>query len=305
MRLTIPHIRSQKVRPYVLPFAILVGIIFHGFFGKLSGYSHYLIFLILFVTLCDMDYKQIRITGLHIWLLLFQLVVSVACYFIFLPFGDTLAQGAFMGILAPVAVSSTVVAVILGGNAATMVTYTILYNLVLSIAGPVAFSLIRFADQIPFWAACWIIIKKVFPIIVGPFFLAFFFQKVLPRTTKVIVSSKMLPFYLWAGALTIVIGQTIDFIVIRKSNVGMIAVMSAIALVECIIQFGFGRWVGKKYGDTISGGQALGQKNGVLSIWMTMTYLDPLASVVPASYIIWQNIWNSIQIWMKNRKDHI
>lgn len=287
----------------MLPFAILLGVLFHDFFGQLSSLSPYIIFLILFITLCDMEYKKIRITGLHLWLMGFQLVVSVACYFIFLPFGETLAEGAFMGILAPVAVSATVVAVLLGGSAASMVTYTIFYNLVLAFAAPFAFSLIQYSEEIPFWLSCLNIIKKVFPIIVFPFFLAYFFQKALPKITKSIVHLKMLPFYLWAAALTIVIGQTIDFIIVRSSNTALILIMAAIALFQCVLQFAFGRWIGKKYGDTISGGQAIGQKNGVLSIWMTQTYLDPLASVVPAAYIIWQNIWNSIQIWQKNRKE--
>ena len=37
--------------------------------------------------------------------------------------------------------------------------------------------------------------------------------------------------------------------------------------------------VGGRYGDRISGGQALGQKNTVLAIWMAQTYLDPSSCV--------------------------
>lgn len=251
-----------------------------------------------------MDFKQLRVTPLHLWLLGFQLVVGTLFYFILHPFNEVLAQGAMIGMFAPIAVSATVVAVILGANMATMVTYTILYNLVLAFVAPACFSLIRFGDALPFWTSFWIIIKRVFPLIVFPMILAFFFQKVLPRTTAVIVKVKMLPFYLWALTLTTVIGQTIDYILQQnRSMLWMILAMAAIAAIECVLQFGFGRWIGRRYGDKIAGGQACGQKNGVLAVWMSQTYLDPLSSVVPAAYVIFQNLWNSWQMFMLNKKN--
>ena len=36
--------------------------------------------------------------------------------------------------------------------------------------------------------------------------------------------------------------------------------------------------------------ELLGQKNTVLAIWMAYTYLNPLSSVGPGSYVLWQNI---------------
>ena len=55
------------------------------------------------------------------------------------------------------------------------------------------------------------------------------------------------------------------------------------------------------YDDRISAGQALGQKNTVLAIWMACTYLNPLSSVAPGSYVIWQNLFNSWQLWKKRK----
>lgn len=64
-----------------------------------------------------------------------------------------------------------------------------------------------------------------------------------------------------------------------------------------------GKLIGKKYYNTIAGGQGLGQKNTVLAIWMALTYLNPLASIGPASYVVWQNSINSFQLWIKERKE--
>ncbi|MDE7135573.1 MAG: transporter, partial [Muribaculaceae bacterium] len=60
--------------------------------------------------------------------------------------------------------------------------------------------------------------------------------------------------------------------------------------------FYIGRKIGKKFGDTVSGGQSLGQKNTVLAVWLAMTYMNPTASIAPAAYIAWQNIVNSWQL---------
>ena len=68
------------------------------------------------------------------------------------------------------------------------------------------------------------------------------------------------------------------------------------------IHFATGKWLGSKYGDRIAGGQLLGQKNTAMGIWMANTYLNPLASVFLAFYSIWQNLFNSWQLWHQDRE---
>ena len=57
-----------------------------------------------------------------------------------------------------------------------------------------------------------------------------------------------------------------------------------------------------KYGDRMAGGQLLGQKNSAMGIWLANMYLNPLAAVFPALYSVWQNLFNSWQLWMHDRK---
>ncbi|KAA6308376.1 hypothetical protein EZS27_039945, partial [termite gut metagenome] len=63
-----------------------------------------------------------------------------------------------------------------------------------------------------------------------------------------------------------------------------------------------GKTLGSNYNDRIISGQALGQKNTILAIWMAHTYLNPLAAVGPGFYVLWQNVINSWQLWMRNKK---
>ena len=44
--------------------------------------------------------------------------------------------------------------------------------------------------------------------------------------------------------------------------------MAALALVICVLQVILGRRIGRRYGDPVSGGQGLGQKNTILAIWI-------------------------------------
>lgn len=57
----------------------------------------------------------------------------------------------------------------------------------------------------------------------------------------------------------------------------------------------------KRYGNRVADGQALGQKNAVLVIWMAQSYLNPLSSIVPSLYVIWQNLYNGFQMMQKQR----
>ena len=62
------------------------------------------------------------------------------------------------------------------------------------------------------------------------------------------------------------------------------------------------RAIGRRYGDPAAGGQSLGQKNTVLAVWMAQSFLDPISSVAPTAYIVFQNFVNSYQIWRKDRE---
>ena len=291
---------THKIRTLVLPVAIVLGLFFHGFFASLNILTPYLIFTMLFLTLCSVNVKNMHISMLHFWLLFFQMVVSLVLFFILRPFNEILAQGALVAMLSPTATSATVVAVMLGANLANMATYTLLCNLAIVVVSPFYFSFIGTHVDLPFFMSCLVILKKVAPLIIFPFVMALLFQKFLPKLTIQIIKRQNISFYLWAFALTIVIGRTIDYIYLQDSSQKLIIIlMMALSLFLCVIQFAFGRWVGKKYGDVITGGQSLGQKNIIISIWMAQTYLNPLASVVPATYSLWQNIFNSYQLWRK------
>ena len=106
------------------------------------------------------------------------------------------------------------------------------------------------------------------------------FRYCLPKIHRVLLEFKDMAFYLWSIALMIVTGQTVKSLIESDAAVGVKVSIALAGLVTCAIQFYLGKRIGSRYDDRISAGQALGQKNTVLAIWMAYTYLDPLSSVV-------------------------
>lgn len=295
----------QKYRSYVLPVAILLGLLFHGVSVQLSALVPWLIFTILLLNFVTVDLRHLRFSMLHFWMLLFQLVVSAGLYLLVraVSGSETMAQGFMMCALCPVAASVVVISNMLGADRMTTTAYTMLCNLVMSVAAPLYFTVIGVHPELTFWHSFLMILRRITPTLALPFFTVLALQTWAPKANDWLCRYKSVSFYLWAFALFITLGRTIDYIFLQGRGNGHIILYGAIfSAVMCAIQFGFGKWLGHRYGDTVAGGQLLGQKNTAMGIWMANTYLQPLSSVFLAFYIIWQNLFNSLQLWWHDRK---
>ena len=113
----------QKIKPWVLPFAMVVGALFHSWIDALQWTVPYFIFCMLFITFCRVRPSELRITRMMWYLVAFQLVGSVALFWLLRPFGLSLAQGIFICVLCPTATAAPVVTGMLGGSIAVVATY--------------------------------------------------------------------------------------------------------------------------------------------------------------------------------------
>lgn len=296
-------------RSLILPFAVLLGFIFNSWCNTLVVIVPYLIFTILLLNFTAVNIRKLRLlrmTGMNISLLLFQILVSLGGYLLVkLIWGnDIVAEGVLIAVLCPVAASSVVISCLLGANRETVTAHVILGNLMVAVVAPIFFSFIGVQQQMPFIDSFLLILKRVSPIIAFPFFAALFMQIVMPKVNELISSFKSWTLHLWALALAITLGQTINFIFVHgKENVSSIIILGVVSIFICGIQFGLGKLIGKKYGDIVAGGQMLGQKNSALGIWMANIYLNPLSSVSIALYSIWQNLFNSWQLYRFEKKN--
>ncbi len=303
------------LRNWTLPIAMLAGVLFYAAFHCLdflmplhpyvwsldAVLTPSLIFIQLLLTFCRVDPREFRLKRWHVWLLLFQVVGCTATYFILAPLSPTLAQGAMICLICPTATAGAVITAKLGGSAETLITYTLMINILAAIYAPLVFPLIYTQGGVAFIEAFLLILSKVFPLLIFPFLLSQIFRLTLPRVHGWLRDHSGMAFYIWGVALAMVMGKTVKSIVDDSDDAMLVISLALVSLATCAAQFLFGKVVGGHYGERISGGQALGQKNTVLAIWMAQTYLNPLSSVAPGAYVLWQNIVNSYQLW-KQRK---
>lgn len=291
---------KQKIKPYVLPTAIILGILLHDFCGRASFITPYIIFVILVFSFTSVDIFTLKPSWMDLILALFQIGVSLGGYLLVrcLTANEIIAEGILICVLCPVASSVAVVSCMLGANRIRVTTYTMIGNLMVACVAPIVFSFVGVQQTMPFLDSFLLILRRVASVLAIPFFIALALQIWAPRASKAVARFNGLSFYLWATALLLTLGQTIDFIFIHgDGNTANILWLGFLALFFCALQFGLGKLIGSHFNDTMAGGQLLGQKNTAMGIWMGNMYLNPLSSCILAFYSIFANLFNSWQLW--------
>lgn len=296
---------KNRIKPWMLPVAMLLGIVLHNYIGYVAFLSKYLIFVMLLITYCRLKWSDFHIGPYIGWLLGVQIIGAAALYFILRPLDPVVAQGIFICVFCPTATAAPVITGMLGGSVAKVATYSLFSHLSVAILTPPLLSLMTESADISFAGSLLAISQSVLPLILGPLALTTLLARFAPRAHDAISGHQGLSFYIWALALIIVVGNSVSFLMKEPANmIPQMLLLGAGALAVCVTQFAIGRRIGHRFGDAVSGAQSLGQKNTVLAIWLTLTYLNPLASTAPAAYVAWHNIVNSYQIFRKERASH-
>ncbi len=308
------------LRENALMVAMLIGALSYKWLSSLAFLSPYLIFLMLFFTFCKVNPTKLRLRSWHFLLLAFQLIVSLLIFFALRPFDIILAQGVMLCVFMPTATAAAVITGKLGGSIAELTTYTLLTNLLTAVLAPAIFPLINPETAVGFWEGFWAILQKISPILILPFLLAWMLRITYKKSTnKEFTLGKKLsamPFYVWVFALTILIAKTVHSLVYDEYEHIAVVGMAIGSLLTCILQFYVGKSIGSRYDKRkmpngerltangelrISAGQALGQKNTMLAIWLAQAYLIPISAFAPAAYVIFQNTFNA---WQLRKKLH-
>lgn len=297
-----------RLKPWMLPIAMVCGLLFHDAMEPLQFLAPYLIFAMLLITFCRIRPSEVRLTALTWGVVAVQILGGIGAYFALAPFSKDMAEGVMICILCPTATAAPVITAMLGGSIATLVAISILSNFALAVVGPAFLAFVNEGTglEMSFVDAFLIILAKVGPMIIGPMVVAFLMLWVAPKAHKALCEHQSVSFYLWAVSLILVVGRAVTFALAEPADrVPEMIGLSLLAGVACVLQFVIGRRIGRRFGDRIAGAQGLGQKNTVLAVWMATTYLNPISSIAPAAYIAWQNTINSLQIYRKQKNEHI
>ena len=301
---------------------------FGPFLSDMVGFLQPLfIFSMLFLTFCRIEPKDLKPHRWHWWLLLIQgglfsllgLVAYLLISMLSVESGDwvVLIECAMLCLICPTATAAAVVTRKLGGDVPGITTYIILINILAAVLVPLVVPLVHPIAEIDFWMAFSMIMAKVFPLLILPCLAAWLVRYLFPKLHRWFLKFPDLPFYIWSLALCLAIAVTTKSIMRSDMSLFMLAMMSLISLICCVLQFGVGRFIGGKYRPRIyipaveergkavrkvTAGQAMGQKNTIFAIWMAYTFMTPESSIVGGFYSIWHNIYNSWQLYRAGKE---
>ena len=352
--------------------SMVIGALGHRYLLPLAPILPWLIFFMLFFTFCKVNPLDLRLHKWHWVVLAAQLFLSLTTYLLTLSLSHNpvLAQGILMCFIMPTATAAPIIAGKMGGSIQNLTTFTLLSNFATALIVPATFPLINPASDMTFWPAFLLILSRVAPLLLGPFFSAWLLRIIYnaiqrkkylsamqsygesnptaersyseavlqrqrsyspqggPKEFELSPGLAQIPFYLWVASI-IVLSAVVTKTVIANfhSSLFIILCLLVSSFFACLLQFGLGKLIGyylpapskgKDYQDvlinpaaapttmagvsSITAGQAFGQKNTSLGVWMANAFLDPMSSLGAAAYIIWQNIFNSVQLALAAHK---
>ena len=285
--------------PFLEPFGEAVG-------PHLVSLMPVVLFCLLYVTFCKIEIKEMKPKTWHFVLQLIRTSLAALMVLAIYLFGsnyDTklVLEGAFICFICPTAAAVAVVTEKLGGSIGSLTTYTVIANIFTMIIIPTLFPMVEKGADVSFLYMSMMVFRNVTTVLVVPLILALLSRRFLPKFVAQVKSVNDLAFYMWCFNLTILMGETLRNILHATVSGWILALLLIVPLLVCLIQFCIGKAVGRHYGDSISAGQALGQKNTIVGIWLTLTFLNPLAAVAPGAYVVWQNLVNGWQLWYKEK----
>lgn len=305
----------QFLKDWTLVIAILSGIIgyfiysalplpvsAHLFTGHCVNFLQpVLIFAMLFLTFCKINPRELRLKKWHLWLQLIQggLFSSIGCLLIMMPHSGlrVILEGAMILFICPTATAAAVITKKLGGDVNAITTYTILINLLAALLIPTLVPFVHPNPSLDIINAALLILGKVFPLLLLPLISALLIRYLFPPLHRRLARMQELSFYLWAVALTLAIAVTTRSIAHSTVTLETQLWLVAVSMACCVLQFWLGRKIGLRYGETTTAGQALGQKNTVLAIWVGYTFFSPVTSIAGGFYSIWHNLINTYQLY--------
>ena len=310
------------IKNWTLPLAMLTGTLAYLVFAKwsllaplkpavngfVSFITPWLIFAQLLLTFCKIDIRELKPKRWHLWLLALQLLPFMALSLVLtlfhgIPFGvKVLLETAMLCLICPTATAAAVITAKLGGNSASLISYTMQINIAVAVVAPFFLAFSHPVEGMSLSGSFFVIIAKVFPLLLLPLLFASLARRFAPGLHGWLVTKgRNLPFMLWLVALSLAIAVTTRAIVHARLSLLVMAGIGVVSLVCCLLQFYAGRRIGARYGEVVTGGQALGQKNTVFAIWFAYTFMTPVTAIAGGFYSVWHNLVNTFQLYKKNR----
>jgi bile acid:Na+ symporter, BASS family len=269
--------------------AILLGL----FFQEGHRYTFlikYIVIAISFLSFVNVKIDRNLFFKPHVFLItLTAIALSFFLFALINVYNSDLALVAFMLAISPTAMAAPVITTFLNGRVDYVISSTLVTNVVVALLLPLLLPAIA---QQNLEISAWKILTTNLNIIAIPLVLSQLVI-ILPDFEKALIKVKTLSFYGWLLAIYLATAKA-NYFITRENDIPtyIIGAIALISLVVCLLNFSIGRFLG---GQTLTqeSSQALGQKNTMFTIWISINFLNPLVTLGAMFYIIYQNLYNS------------
>ena len=310
----------QFFKDWLLPIAIVLGIslylLYHytSFLKPWGGTLHVVasegqrlvIALLLFFQFVQISPHDLGLKRWHLG----ALAVQIAGFLLFAlgsavtPDGPfrILLECAMLCLICPTAAAAGVITKKLDGDLPATMSYVGLVNVAATFLIPMVIPMIRPSGDMHFWVYVGRIALKIFPILILPCLLAWTIRYTTHRLQRILMRWSRYTFYIWFFGLTLAMVLSTRALLLSRLGGWTIVLIVLVSMASCAVQFFAGRHIGRGHIDSITAGQALGQKNTGFLIWLGYNYLTPVTSVAGGLYAIWQNLFNSWELLQHSRR---
>ena len=308
---------GRIIREWMLPAAIVLGIslfLFYHFTPALHAYGKWLhpitsegqrlvIAVLLFFQFVKISPHDLKVTRWHLKALALQVGLFLLCGggVLLLAPGTPrmLLECTMLCLICPTASAAGVITDRLGGNLASTVTYLVMINLAATFLIPLVIPIVNPSAQMGFWTYVGHIALKVFPVLILPGLLAWIIRYTTHRLQRALMRWASNSFYIWGLGLTLGMVLATRALLLSHLDLWSVAGIVVVSVVTCFFQFWAGHRASRNRVDNLTAGQALGQKNTGFLIWLGYNYMTPVTSVAGGLYAIWQNLYNSWELYQK------
>ena len=259
----------------------------------------YLVAVMLFLSSLDLSIGLEAFRG-SVWrILAANLAIAFLGYFLLLPLDRNLALVAFLTGVTPTAISAPVITGFLEGRVEYVVASVLITNIFIAVMLPFILPLIVGTEAGISAADA---LRSVLLVVFVPLGLARGVSLFPRKLRRAAGKAKPLSFSVWLAALFLVTAKSSHFLQSEtRIPAGTLLAIASISLVICAVNFGVGTLLGgKRYRRESS--QALGQKNNSFTIWLALTFINPVVALGPTCYVLYHNAYNSLQLFNFERK---
>ena len=311
---------ASLIRKWMLPAAIVLGIslyVMYHFSPALHPYGKWLhlaasegqrlvIAALLFFQFVKISPHDLKLRSWHFKALGIQVgsFLLLALGVLLLEPGPVrmLVECAMLCMICPSASAAGVITDRLGGNLASTVTYLVMINVAGTFLIPRVIPLVNPSAHMGFWAYVGHIAWKVFPVLILPGLLAWIIRYTTHRLQRRLMRWASNSFYIWGVGLTLALVLATRALLLSGLGFWSIAGIVVISILTCFVQFFAGHRLHREKVENLTAGQALGQKNTGFLIWLGYNYMTPVTSVAGGLYAIWQNLYNSWELYQKEKE---